>query len=127
MTYVAIVAMVALLEYLYFSIQVGQARGKYGIEAPATTGNEVFERVFRIHQNTLEQLIIFFPAMYTFAVYVDPLWAAGLGLVFVIGRAVYSAGYTAAPEKRGTGMLIGFAANAIMLLGGLVGAVMALL
>ncbi len=124
MTYVAIVAMLALLEYVWFSAQVGRARGQYGIKAPATSGHEMFDRVFRIHQNTLEQLILFFPAMYTFAIYVDPRWAAGIGLVFVIGRWVYSVGYTADPEKRSTGMLIGFIANIVLLLGGLIGAVM---
>lgn len=127
MTYVAIVAILALLEYQYFGLLVGRARGKYGVAAPATTGHEMFDRAFRIHQNTLEQLIIFLPALYLFAAFVDPNWAAGLGLVFVIGRGVYAAGYNTAPDKRGTGMLIGFVASAILLLGGLVGAVISLL
>lgn len=127
MTYVAIVAILALLEYQYFGLLVGKARGKYGVAAPATTGHEMFDRAFRVHQNTLEQLIIFLPALYIFAAFVDPNWAAAVGLVFVIGRGVYAAGYNAAPDKRGTGMLIGFVASAILLLGGLIGAVMSLL
>jgi uncharacterized membrane protein YecN with MAPEG domain len=126
MPYVAIVAMLALLEYFFFGAQVGRARGQYGIEAPATTGHPMFERLYRIHQNTLEQLMMFLPAMYVFAVYVHPLWAAGIGLMFVIGRAMYAIGYAADPAKRGTGMMIGFIATSVLLLGGLIGAVITL-
>ncbi len=126
MTYVTIVALLAVIEYVYFSLDVGRARGKYDIKAPATSGHEMFDRVFRIHQNTLEQLVVFFPGLYAFAAFVDPEWAAAIGFVFVVGRAVYSVGYKADPEKRGTGMLIGFLANAVLVLGGLIGAIVAL-
>lgn len=126
MAYVTIVALLAVIEYVYFSAEVGRARGKYGIKAPATSGHEMFDRVFRIHQNTLEQLVVFFPGLYAFAAFVDPVWAAGIGLLFVIGRAVYFTGYKADPEKRGTGMMIGFLANVVLVLGGLIGAVITL-
>jgi uncharacterized membrane protein YecN with MAPEG domain len=125
--WVTIVAMVALLEYFFFGLKVGQARGKYGVAAPATTGNEVFERHFRVHMNTLEQLVIFLPALYGFAVFVSPLWAAGIGVVFVVGRALYYTGYIAAPEKRGTGAGITFLANVVLVIGTIVGAVIGLL
>ena len=65
MAWVYIVAMLALVEYFFFSIKVGQARGKYGVKAPATTGNEMFERYNRVHQNTLEQLVMFFPSPFS--------------------------------------------------------------
>ncbi len=52
MAYVDIVTVLAVLQFLVFGFQVGGARGKYGVKAPATTGNEIFERVFRIQQNT---------------------------------------------------------------------------
>lgn len=38
---------------------VGSARRKYGIGGSATIGNSDFERCFRVHQNALEQLIVF--------------------------------------------------------------------
>jgi glutathione S-transferase len=118
--------MLALLEYFFFSIKVGQARGKYGVKAPATSGNEIFERYHRVHQNTLEQLIIFLPALMAFGSYVSPTWAALVGVVFIVGRALYFNGYVADPEKRGTGVLVSVLANAVLVLGALIGAVLAL-
>ena len=64
MPYVAIVTVVALLQFIWFGWQVGVARGKYNIPAPAVSGNEMFERVFRVHANTLETLVVFLPALY---------------------------------------------------------------
>ena len=63
MPYLAIVTALVLIEYMLISIQVGRARAKYGIKAPATSGHPVFDRTFRVHQNTLEQLVIFIPSL----------------------------------------------------------------
>ena len=127
MAWVTIVAMLALLEYFFFSIKVGQARGKYGVKAPATTGNEIFERYHRVHQNTMEQLVIFLPGLYAFALWVSPMWAAILGVVFIIGRAFYFNLYVGNPDKRGTGVLISVLANAVLVLGALIKAIMTLI
>ena len=89
MTYVEIVLALALLQFMVFGIAVGRARGKYQFPAPATTGNEMFERYFRVQMNTLEQLVVFIPAIVLFAHLVDPRWAAGLGAVYLIGRTLY--------------------------------------
>jgi hypothetical protein len=78
-----------------------------------------------VHQNTLEQLVIFIPAAWLFGAYVSPLGAAGLGLVFVVGRFVYLRGYVEDPKKRSTGTLITLAAQAILLVGGAIGALLA--
>ena len=126
MAWVTIVAMLALLEYFFFSIKVGQARGKYGVKAPATTGNEIFERYNRVHQNTMEQLVMFIPSLFTFAHFVSEMWAAILGVVFIIGRAMYFNLYIGDPDKRGPGVLISLLATAILIIGSIVGAVMAL-
>ena len=127
MELVAIVAALALLEYAYFGAQVSRARGRYGVKAPATTGHELFDRHYRVQQNTAEQLVMFLPALYLFAVYVSAPIAALLGLGFVLGRALYGRGYVADPERRGPGFIVGFAASAVLLLGGLAGAVVAAL
>lgn len=127
MQFIAIVTALALLEYLGISLLVGRARGKYGIKAPATSGNEIFERTFRVHQNTLEQLVIFLPSLWLFATYVRPRWGAAIGLAFIVGRALYVRGYIADPEKRGQGFLIGFVANVLLLLGGLAGVIYSML
>jgi glutathione S-transferase len=123
MDLIAVVSLLALIEYMVIAGLVGSARGKYGVKAPATTGNEVFERYFRVQQNTLEQLVVFLPALWLFANYVSTSLGAVIGLAFIIGRAVYLRGYVADPAKRGTGFAISFAANAILVLGGLGGAI----
>jgi glutathione S-transferase len=118
----AIVTALALIEYIVLSIRVGQARGQYGVEAPATTGHPVFERHFRVHQNTLEQLIIFIPALWLFAYYVSNRLGALLGLVFIVGRAIYASSYVADPKQRSTGFGLSMVSSSLLLLGGLLGA-----
>ena len=98
MTLVHLVIGLALVEFFVFLNAVGRARDTYHVPAPATTGNEVFERYFRVQMNTLEQLIIFVPAILLFARYVHPLVAAALGLVFILGRWLYFRAYVKDPE-----------------------------
>jgi uncharacterized membrane protein YecN with MAPEG domain len=126
MTLVAIIAAVALAEYGVFMIQCGQARGRLGVAAPATVGHPVFERYFRVQQNTIEQLVIFLPALFLFAWFVNTRWAVLFGLLFIVGRALYARGYVADPAKRGPGFLCTVIANTALLLGGIVGALVAL-
>lgn len=126
MPYVAIVTVLALLEFLWFGFMVGRARAKFGIHAPATTGNEAFERYFRVQMNTLEQLVLFLPALWIFAAYVSPVWAAALGAVFIIGRAVYAATYIRNPKSRSLGFALTALPTLTMMIGILVWAVQAL-
>ena len=122
MAYVDIVTALALLQFVVFGFKVGAARGKYGVKAPATTGNEIFERHFRVQQNTLEQLVVFIPGLYIFGRYVNPLWATGLGVVYLIGRGIYSATYVKDPAKRSLGFGLTFLPTVILVVGGLIGA-----
>ena len=126
MAYVDIVTALAVLQFIVFGFKVGGARAKYGVKAPAIAGHVMFERMFRVQQNTLEQLIAFLPAMYLFSRYFDPRWAAGLGLVYLFGRELYAATYVKDPAKRGPGFGLTFLPTAIMLVGALVGAVLSL-
>jgi glutathione S-transferase len=119
---VDVVIALALIEYLVIGTLVGRARGTFNVPAPATTGHPTFERMFRAHQNTAEQLIIFVPSMWIFGSLVSQPVAAALGLVFVVGRALYFRGYTAEASKRGVGFLIGALAQITLLLGSLIGA-----
>lgn len=123
MNLIAIVSLLALIEYMVIAGLVGAARGKHGVKAPATTGNEVFERYFRVQQNTIEQLVVFLPALWMFGHYVSAGAGAVIGLMFIVGRVIYLRGYVADPAKRGSGFVIGFVANAILVLGGLGGAI----
>ena len=122
MNWVYFVGSLALLEFFVFAMLTGWARGKYDVQAPATTGNPIFERYFRVQQNTIEQLIIFLPSLWLFANFVDARLAAGLGVLFLVGRLLYFRGYVADPAKRTPGFLIGFLASTSLLLGGVMGA-----
>lgn len=122
MQFVILVTAVALLEYAYFGYQVGQARGRYGVEAPAVTGEPIFERYHRVHQNTLENLVIFLPGLWLFATNVNATIAALLGVVFIVGRAVYSRLYVQDPPRRTAGVLMSFPIALILLIGGTIGA-----
>jgi uncharacterized MAPEG superfamily protein len=123
MPYVVIVTVLALLQYQWLGFSVGRARAKYNVPVPASSGNEMFERHYRVHMNTLEQLVVFLPAMWVFAHTVSPLWAAGLGAVFIIGRFIYARAYVRDPKSRGLGFALTALPSLIMLLGAAVWAV----
>jgi len=126
MAYVHVVMMLALVEFIIFGWAVGRARGRYNVPAPATTGHEVFERYYRVQMNTLEQLIIFLPAMQLFGRYVNAYVAAALGVLFIIGRAVYFRGYVHAPERRHLGFGLSAIPNMVLLIGALAGPIRAI-
>ncbi len=114
---VAIVTILALLLYVYMGVLVGRARAKYGVLAPAISGDPDFERVFRVQANTLEWLPIFLPSLWLFAYYWNEPVAAGLGLVWIIGRFQYMLGYSKAAGARSLGFMIQMAATAVLLFG----------
>ena len=119
-----IITFLALAQYVLFGIQVGAMRGKHGVKAPATSGHEEFERMFRVHQNTLEQLVVFLPALWIHAFYSNPLWGAVIGLVYVVGRFIYRVEYLKDPASRGPGFSMSFVPSAVLLIWALVAAVL---
>ena len=123
MAYVDIVTALALLQFVVFGFKVGGARGRFGVKAPATTGNEIFERYFRVQQNTLELLIALIPGLYLFSRYFNPLIASVLGVIYLVGREVYAASYVKDPAKRSAGYGISFLPTTILVVGGLIGAI----
>jgi glutathione S-transferase len=123
MAYVDIVTALALLQFVVFGFKVGKARGRFGIKAPAISGNETFERYFRVQQNTLEQLIVFLPGLYLFSHYYSPPVAAVIGVIYLVGRELYSMTYVKDPSKREIGYGLTFLPTVILVLGGLFGAV----
>lgn len=124
MELVAIVVVLSLLQYIYFGALVGRARVKYKIDAPAVSGDPVFERYYRVQMNTLESLVIFLPSIFIFASYISANIAAALGIVFIIGRQLYQRAYIKDPKTREVGFLLTILPSLILALGGLVGAVM---
>jgi glutathione S-transferase len=117
MGYVLVVIVLALLQFLLFGLAVGRARARYGIHAPAVSGNEVFERYFRVHANTLEQLVMFLPAIWLFAQFVEPHWAAALGGVYLLGRTLYFYSYIRDPRSRSLGFALSSMPTLLMLAG----------
>lgn len=123
MALVHLIVALALLQFIVFGMAVGWARGKYGVKAPATTGNELFERYFRVQMNTLEQLVVFVPAILLFATVDGPRWAAILGAVWLVGRVIFFYSYTRNPASRGLGFILTLLPSMIMVIGVLVAVV----
>jgi glutathione S-transferase len=117
MVWIGLITIAALTEYFVFGVMVGNARQRYGVAAPATTGDPMFERYYRVHLNTLEALITFLPAFWLFAFFAYRWLAIVLGLSFIVGRILYAQGYLADPGKRTTGAFITFGVNGILLAG----------
>jgi glutathione S-transferase len=117
----------ALLLYMWTGIMVGRERTRSGIHSPAMTGDVMLERAVRVQLNTLEQLVVFVPASILFAFLVSPLAAAVLGIVWLIGRALYLQLYMREPSSRGPAFLTAAIPQVILALGVVVGAILALL
>jgi len=119
-----LIVLLALLQYVWFTMRVGITRGKFKVDAPACKGDETWERMFRVQQNTMEQLLIMIPATFAFAYYVSGLWALVVGATFIIGRFLYSAEYLKDPKTRAPGMMLTMLSNAALVLGALGGLLM---
>jgi uncharacterized membrane protein YecN with MAPEG domain len=119
--YPAAVTLLTLLFYLLVTMNCGRNRGKHKIAAPAITGNEAYERAYRIQMNTLEHMAFFLPSMWLYAWSVSAAWAAGIGLVWIAGRILYALAYYRDPTKRAPGMLITFAAQFVLFIGATIG------
>lgn len=127
MVYVIVIVLLALVQYMYFGVAVGRARIRHDVRAPSITGDEVFERFHRAHQNTLEQLVIFIPAICAAGYFASSLLAVACGVAFLVGRAWYFRCYIVDPDTRGSGMLITSLASLILLTSALVGAIRSVL
>ena len=117
----AIITLLALFLGFATAMSVGVARAKYGVQAPATSGNENFERVFRVQMNTLENLVLFLPALWLFSSYVSQLWAGVIGAVWLLGRIDYAVSYTRSATARSRGFGISVLAFSVLAFGALIG------
>lgn len=106
---------------------VGRARRQYGIAAPAISGNADFERVFRVQMNTLENVLMFLPALWIFAAYVSEIWAASIGLVWLLARIWYAISYKKAAVLRGPAFIMSVMCVTVLTLGGAWGAIRTML
>jgi len=123
MEMVVVITILALLQYVWFGVQVGQMRGRHEVKAPAMSGAPEFERMFRVHYNTMEQLVVFLPALWMFAYMVNPTWAAGIGVIYLAGRFLYRASYLKDPAGRSAGFTLTVVPSTVLLIWVLVVAV----
>jgi len=121
MMWIDLVAVLALLQLVFFGVLVGSARTKYGVHAPATTGHPQFERMYRVQMNTLELLVVMVPALYLSARYWSPSLIAVGGAVYLLGRMVYWRSYTKDPATRTLGFGLSIFPIMVMLGATLVG------
>ena len=127
MYWIDLIVVLAAAQFIAFGILVSKARTKYGVKAPAMAGHEMFERAQRVHLNTLELLVIFFPALLAATRYWRPEWVALTGAVYLVGRLVYQRAYMKDPETREIGFGLSIAPIVILLLVSLIGAALACL
>lgn len=122
----ALVTLIAICLYFYMGLRVGMGRGKYGIEAPATSGHPDFDRLFRVHMNTLEGMAMFLPALWIFANFNNDTGAAILGLIWIAGRTIFMLGYSKAAKSRSAGFGVQFIALVVLVGGSMFGVIKAL-
>jgi uncharacterized membrane protein YecN with MAPEG domain len=102
----ALLTLLAVLWFVIVGFNVGRARTKYKVAAPATTGHPDFERAFRVQMNELEQLVAFLPPMWIYATLGNPRWAAIACAAWLAGRVIYAVGYWSAAGRRSFGFMI---------------------
>ena len=124
MHYVEIVAMLAVVQFLFFGALVGRARGRYGVKAPAVTGHELFERAYRVQMNTLELLVALLPSLFIAARFWPASGVAAIGGVYLLGRFIYWRAYVSAPASRALGFGLSLLPIAVLIAMALAGAVL---
>lgn len=123
MEWVDFIAVLAVIQYLYFGFQVARARDRYGIKAPAISGNDEFERIYRVQANTMEMLVAFLPALYIAADEWSTTLVGLIGLVYLAGRFIYARSYVSNPSSRATGFLLSAVPIMVLLLMALLGVI----
>ena len=126
MQYIELVALIALLQFFFFGFMAGNTRRLSGLKAPAMTGHEGFERMYRVQMNTLETLVVFLPALFIAGKYWPDVLVASLGIVYVLGRFVYWRAYVTEPSTRGIGFMLSVIPTFALIVLALVGIVLSL-
>ena len=123
----ALITLMAIALMFWTAIGVGRARVKYEVKAPATSGNDMFDRAYRVQMNTMESALMMLPALWVYAAFIGDTGAAAMGLAWVAGRIWYALAYQKVPAKRGGGFSLALLAVAGLWAGGLWGVVKALI
>ena len=106
----ALDTVLAVAVTLALGLWVGVHRGRYKVVAPATTGDPHFERAFRTHANTVENLVLFLPLLWVATVFYGGQWPFWIGLAWVVSRILFAIGYAQTnPQLREPGAVLGYA------------------
>merc|ERR1719153_1216199 len=106
--YVVLVIQAVVILNLWMMSRVGKQRKALGVSYPEMYSDKqpLFNCYQRAHQNTLENIPLFL-AILLISGLNFPKLAAGAGLVWLIGRVIYSYGYyTGEPKNRLYGFFI---------------------
>ncbi len=117
----SLVTLLVLMLMVATAMNVGRARGLYGIKAPATSGHEMFDRAFRVQMNTLEAAVVMLPALWLYAGLIDDRGAGLMGAIWLAARVWYALAYLKDPPKRSAAFGLSFLAFAGLWLGALWG------
>ena len=121
--FAALITLLATALMVWTAINVGRARVKYEVKAPASSGHEMFDRAYRVQMNTMESALMLLPALWVYAAFNGDTGAAVMGLTWVVGRIWYALAYQKDPAKRGGGFSLALLAIAGLWAGGLWGVV----
>ena len=112
----ALVVLLNILLQASLMLMVCRARHKFSIDAPATSGHPEFDRIYRAHMNTLEISIMFLPTLWLATHFGSSFWSGLAGLLWIIGRLWYTAGYLKNPANREGGFILSSLAMIALLL-----------
>jgi len=116
----------ALMVYFWITLNVGMARGTYGVPAPQSGGHPEFDKRYRVQMNTVEQLVWFVPALIIGVPVLGDLVAGSLAAVWSFGRIIFALAYYRDPARRSLGFALTLLPTAILLLAGAWGGISAL-
>ena len=118
------ITLATLALYFWTIFNVGRARTKFSVKAPSTDGPPAFLNVMRVQANTVEQLIMFLPALWLCAFLTGDRFAAMGGAVWLVGRLWYAIAYYQDAARRGPGFVIGMLATMVLIVGAITGLVL---
>lgn len=121
MQWTAWATLAALTVYLWVFINAGRARHKHKVPAPSMDGPMEFQSAQRVQANTVEQIVLFLPALWLCAWFLGDRWAAAGGALWVAGRILYALGYYRDPSRRGAGFVLAFLASIALMCGAAIG------
>jgi uncharacterized membrane protein YecN with MAPEG domain len=103
----AIATLLAVLIALGTAILVARTRARVRIFPPVMTGSPELECALRVQANTVEQIVIFLPALWLAALYFQGWIPPAIGLLWCLGRVLYALGYRAdKPGRREPGFIM---------------------